>query len=278
MTTIAMDAIRPETGDGSVHFGLVELDLLSAHAGVPFPFPLRVPSFGRIAGEREVLLAAAGQTLGVRGLADESGPVGVAAELVTALREYRGTIDLVLVGEHGTTGIVAMVYRSRALICSQSLNDVPDGTVRIRRVADIALADALIGMVPEVAPAKAMPITLPARAVDTATQLIDGISDAAEKERLLRDLVRDCGGDPDVLDQLVGLLPTQTGLGQLGATRRSGARIKRAGTELSWLDGPRGRVQVNRAADDSWVSVNPLRRDSVRFALEDLATIARKPR
>jgi hypothetical protein len=44
-------ALAREAGIG-VHFGLVELDLLAAHAGVRFPFPLRIPEFGRIPGER----------------------------------------------------------------------------------------------------------------------------------------------------------------------------------------------------------------------------------
>ena len=147
-------------GDG-VHFGLVELDLLATHAGARFPFPLRVPEFGRIPGEREVLLAAAGATLRARGLAGERGPLGVAAEVVTALREYRGTVDLVLTGPGGAVGIVAMVYRSWTLICRQPLTGDPaTNGVRIRRVAQNALADELIGMVPEVEPAVAMPITL----------------------------------------------------------------------------------------------------------------------
>src|SRR5690348_15102109 len=108
-----------------VHFGLVELDLLAAHAGARFPFPLRIPEFGRIEGEREVLLAAAGSTLRVRGLAGDRGPVGLAAEVVTALREYRGTVDLVLAGPDSGAGTVAMVYRSWALICSQPLTGAP---------------------------------------------------------------------------------------------------------------------------------------------------------
>lgn len=265
------------TEDGSVHFGLVELDLLATHAGAPFPFPLRVPSFGRIAGEREVLLATAGQTLLARGLADEVGPVGVAAEVVTALREHRGTVDLVLVGSDGATGIVAMVYQSWALICCQPLADDPAGTVRIWRVADTALAGELLAMVPALAPARSMPITLPARAVSTAVRLIDDVEDDAEKEQRLRDLVRDCGGDPDVLDKLAGLLPSLSGRGQLGATRSAEAGSTRTGPELSWLDGPHGRVRVNPATD-GWVSVNPLRPNSLRFTLNEMAMTARAPR
>lgn len=245
----AAPVLETRTGNHGVHFGPVELDLLGTHAGVRFPFPLRVPEFGRIAGEREVLLAAAGVTLRVRGLAGGRGPLGIAAELVTALREYRGTVDLVLAGPGSVIGVVAMVYRSWALICRQPLNGAPTTGVWIRRVAQHALADELIGMVPEVVPAQAMPITLPPDRNDPAA--------------------------PGALDALGGLLAELTGSGQLGATRRGTAGPTRAGTELSWLDGPRGRVRVNRAAD-GWLSVNPLRQNEIRLALDSSASIARR--
>ncbi|HEX4702614.1 MAG TPA: ESX secretion-associated protein EspG [Pseudonocardiaceae bacterium] len=239
---------QTRTGNHGVHFGLVELDLLAAHAGVRFPFPLRVPEFGRIAGEREVLLAAAGVTLRVRGLAGRRGPLGVAAELVTALREYRGTVDLVLAGPGSVVGVVAMVYRSWALICGQPLTGAQaKAGVRIRRVAQNALADELIGLVPDVAAARTVPITLPP----------------------------DDRADPGVLDELGGVLPELTGSGQLGATRRGTDEATRSSAELSWLDGPHGRVRVNRAAD-GWLSVNPLRPNDMRLALDEFAMIARR--
>jgi hypothetical protein len=231
--------------DTGVHFGLVELDLLAAHAGVRFPFPLRVPEFGRIAGEREALLAAAGATLRVRGLAGERGPVGLAAEVVTALREHRGTVDLVLAGPDTAVGVVALVYRSWALICGQPLTGSPTDLVGVRRVAQTALADELFELVPEREPAQAMPITVPPS-----------------------------GADSDLVDQLAVLLPEVTGRGQLGATR---SRAGRAGPELSWVDSPNGRVRVNRTAD-GWLSVNPLRHNDIRYTLDDLTTIARGER
>lgn len=276
MTAATTRTPRRRAPEG-IHFGQIELDLIATHVGVPFPFPLRVPSFGRIAGEREVLFAAAGQTLQARGLADEDGPAGAAAELATALREHRSTVDLVLVDSDGATAIVAMVYRSWALICEQPLDDDPASPVRIRRVVANALTDSLLAMVPDVAAARSMPISLPERAISAAADLISNAADDAAKERLLRELVRDCGGDPDALDHLAGLLPSLAGRGQLGATRRDGYGSVRAGTELSWLDGPRGRVRVNPARN-GWMSINPLRGDDLRFALEDLAGIARRPR
>jgi hypothetical protein len=240
-------AVQPDTGHEGTFFGLVELDILATHAGARFPFPLRVPEFGRIEGEREVLLAAAGVTLRARGLAGERGPLGVAAEVVTALREYRGTVDLVLTGPDAVVGVVAVVYRSWTLICRQPLSgDQATNGVRIRRVAQNALTDELIRMVPEVEPAVTMPITIPPD-----------------------------GGDPGVLEELGVLVPELTGTGQLGATRRGGGGVTRSGTELSWLDGPRGRVRVNRT-EDGWTSVNSLRQNELHRTLDSLATIARR--
>jgi hypothetical protein len=239
-------ALETRTGT-SIYFGLVELDLLAAHAGVRFPFPLRVPEFGRIAGEREALLAAAGVTLRSRGLAGERGPLGVAAEVITALREYRGTVDLVLTGPAGTLGVVAMVYRSWTLICHQPLTgNRPTDGVRIRRAAQNALADELLTMVPQVRPAVVMPITVPP----------DGAELAA-------------------VDELGVVLPELTGSGQLGATRHDNAGTTRSGTELSWLDSLRGRTRVNRT-EDGWLSVNSLRQNEMRSTLHTMAMIARR--
>ncbi len=245
MTAAPVAATR--AGHDGVHFGLVELDLLATHAGARFPFPLRVPEFGRIPGEREVLLAAAGETLRSRGLASERGPLGIAAEVVTALGECRGTIDLVLTAPDAAIGVVAMAYRSWALVCRQPLTGDPaTNGMRIRRVAQNALADELIGMVPEVESAITMPITLPPD-----------------------------GGAPGVLDELGRLLPELTGAGQLGAARRGAGVANRVELELSWLDGPRGRVRVNRT-EDGWLSVNSLRPTEMRSAVGNLAMIVRR--
>ncbi|TDP94774.1 ESX secretion-associated protein EspG [Labedaea rhizosphaerae] len=243
------EAATPEPpADQGVHFGLVELDLLATHAGTRFPFPLRVPEFGRIEGERQILLAAAGVTLRARGLAGERGPLGLAAEVVTALREYRGSVDLVLVDPGLTVGVVAMIYRSWTLLCRQPLtgdlstNPATNG-VRIQRVAQSALTDELFEMVPDIESAIAMPITLSPQDADSA-----------------------------VIEDLGRIIPELNGTGQLGASRRGAGRI---GTDLSWVDGPRGRVRVNRGAD-GWISVNALRQDEIRHAIDELAMSARR--
>ena len=270
-------ALAPESENDTVQFGLVELDLLATHAGAPVPFPLHVPSFGRIPGEREILLDAAGYALRLRGLADQVGPVGAAAEFVTALREYRGAVDLVAVTPDRTIGAVALVYRDSALICRQDLTEGDTATVSVQRVPDTALAASLRPLVPAIAPARSMPIMLPTRVVDAAQQLVATATDDADLAQRLRDLMRDHGGDPDALEQLAGLLTALTGRGQLGVTRRTDGGSARAGTELSWLDGQRGRVRVHRGTD-GWVSVNPLRPAALRFALDELAMIARERR
>lgn len=233
-------AVAPDTE--GVYFGLVELDLLAAHAGARFPFPLRVGEFGRIEGERKALFAAAGATLRERGLAGGRGPLGIAAEVVTALRQCRGTVYLVRAEPGATVGVVAMVYRSWALLCDQPMTGAPTDGVRVRRVAQTSLADELLAMVPEVEAAVTMPITLPPS-----------------------------NHDPAVVEELGRVLPELTGSGRLGATRGG----RRAGTELSWLDSPRGRVRVTRARS-GWLSVNPLRPNEVRYALDNMAMIARR--
>lgn len=246
-------------------FALVELDLLATHAGVPFPFPLRVPSFGRLTVERDVLLAEAGQALCDRGLATGHGPTGLAADVVTALRECRSTLDLVLLGTASSTGVVAMVYGNRALVCGQPA----DGTVRVRRVGAATLADEFAGLVPPVAPATTMPITLPPGVVTDTLRLLGNTADTPTTRRHVRDLVRERGGDGATVDRLVDLLPSVTGQGQLGVTRGTSRQL-----EVSWLDSPRGRVRVSRD-DRGWVSVNSLRHNDLIRAVREAATLAR---
>lgn len=269
-------AIEANTSDGPVSFGLVELDLLATHAGAPVPFPLRVPAFGRIAGERQVLFAAAGRALRAHGLADDLGPIGIAADLVAALRDHRGTVDLVLTNAEQTLAVVAMVHQSWALLCRQHLTGEHGGTVLVRRVTETALADHLLAEIPELSSARSMPVSLPATVANGAARLVETVEPTELADRL-RHLVADCGGDPRALDELVGLLPAVTGRGQLGATRRVAGRSTRTGSELSWLDSPRGRARVNHG-EDGWLSVNPLHHKEIAFALADLAAIARERR
>lgn len=248
----------------TVELGQIELDLLATHAGVPVPFPLRVPSFGRIPAERQLLLATAGQTLRPRGLADADGPRGLAAEVVAALRAHRGAIDLVLTDARRTVGVLALVCGPSALLCAQTLDDDPAGPIRISRCRETLLSRELGKLIPARPAAHTLPIILPGAVVRPT-----GETD----ERRLREQVRAHGGDPAALDQLVGVVSNLTGRGQLGVTRGG----RRAGPELSWLDGPLGRVRVGRT-EGGWVSINPLGQDKIRTELSELVTIARATR
>jgi hypothetical protein len=256
-------------------FEPVELDLLATHAGVRFPFPLRVPSFGRFADERDALLASAGHTLCARGLATDDGPVGVADELVRALREYRGAVDLVVVGDGVEIGAVAMVYGERAVVCNQS----HDGqAVQVTVVEATALEDELAGLIPAVRAAVTMPVMLPPGVVDSAMRLLADTPDTTDADdvtrRRVRELVRAYGGDEAVVDRLVQLFPAVTGRGQLGVVRRSGGDAVTRPCEVSWLDSARGRVRVDHG-DGGWVSVNPLRHSDLVRVLGEIAAIAR---
>jgi hypothetical protein len=120
-----------------------------------------------------------------------------------------------------------------------------------------------------------MPIALPNRAMSLALPLIAEEKDDAALEQRLRDLVRDNDGDPAALDQLSALLPAVYGRGQAGATRRSGTGgVVRAGSELSWLDGPQGRVRVS-GASAGWVSVNSLHPKTFRAEFDAIVATAR---
>ncbi|QQQ79620.1 ESX secretion-associated protein EspG [Saccharothrix sp. 6-C] len=254
-------------------FDPVELDLLATHAGVAFPFPLRVPSAGRFTRERDELLAAAAHALCDRGLATATGPVGVAEELVSALREYRGAVDLVVIGTEEATGAVAMVHRDRAVVCRQSPLDGRGAAVRVTAVPATELADELAGLVPEMRAAPTMPITLPPGVVEDAVRMVRDPEGDLLVRRHVRELVRARGGDGTAVDRLVDLFPAVAGRGQLGVVRRTGDTVTRP-HEVSWLDGARGRLRVDRG-DTGWVSVNPLRHGELVRLLGETASVAR---
>ncbi|MFJ6674741.1 ESX secretion-associated protein EspG [Actinosynnema sp. NPDC091369] len=239
----------------TAHLGLAELDLLTTHAGVRMPYPVRVPCYGRTAAERAAVLAMAGATLTARGLADDTGPLGVAAELVAALRARRSTVDLVVTGvDGGPVGVLALRHGSAALVCRQTLTRGHANPVAVTRLAWDELADAVYRDVPRLPGALVVPISLDAGAVAAAGQARGVTRDG------LRATTVAAGGDPDELDRLADLLPAVTGRGQLGGTV-AGRRTH----ELSWLDGPSGRVRVDHGRD-GWVSVNPLHpKDIHRF-------------
>ena len=248
-------------------FGLVELDLLATHAGAAIPYPLRVPSYGRVPAERDDLYATAAEALQVRGLADANGPAGPAADVVAALARRRGTVDVVVRGPAGERGAVAMVYGKHAVLCKQNFDG--DQLVDVRRIPLSAVASALTAIVPDLVAAPAMPVRLPAAAA---------LVTAGHHH-----VITEHGGNPDELDALTDLISAVDGGGQLGATTttRDGVDVHdtRSGPELCWLDTPAGRVRVTTPAHDEpdgWISVNPLSPSTLRNAAEDLVEALRR--
>jgi hypothetical protein len=260
-------------------FGLVELNLLATYTGATIPFPLKVPSFGRIPGERDELFAAAGATLRHRRLADEDGPTGLARDVATALQHRYGTIDLVTTGPDGPVGVVAILCRrQRALLCRQVLTDNPAALVDIHSVPSDGVADSLCTHIPDMPPAKVLPVRVPAEAVrdlhTTATAHPD-----RNTQQLVRQIANRHGCPADDLHAVLRLGGTVTRHGQLGASRATPQQGDvRVGAELSWLDKPDGRVKIStdRAGTHEWISINPLRRNEIHATITDLIALTRR--
>ncbi len=249
-------------------FGLVELDLLATYAGAELPFPLQVPSFGRVPPERDLLLAGAGETLRMRGLADDSGPTGLADLLVALLARRTGGIDLVLGGAGWESGAVALADRAGAVLCLQRFNSQEHHLVDAYQVDPDTLAEELFSLVPELAGGHTIPLRLPLLAMRAAHALLTGpVSDEEAVERHVRDVLRDGGVTEAAAGKLAALLHPLDGYGQMGFTRPGdGGEDVRVGHELSWIDAPTGRYRIDSTTDgaaDGWVSVNPLHPDEL---------------
>ena len=259
-------------------FGLVELDLLATYTGATIPFPLVVPSFGRIPDDRDELFGAAGATLQHRGLADQDGPTGLARGLADALQNRHATIYLITTGPDGPIGIVAILrHRHRTLLCRQPLHDSSASLVDIRAAPSDSLADALCEHIPDMPAAKVMPLRVPADAVrdlhTSATANPDRNTQQLEQQIASR---HNCPADD--LHTIVRIGGTATRHGQLGATRATPQGDARIGTELSWLDTATGRVKIStdRAGAHEWISINPLRRNEIRTSITNLIALIRR--
>lgn len=262
----------------AVHFGLVELELLATYAGAELPFPLQVPAYGRVPPERDVLFATAGETLRLRALADQDGPLGLADRLVALLAGRAAGIDLVLGGPDWESGAVALVSGggADALLCLQRLNDAERHIVEAYDVTGDALADELFSLVPALHGGHAIPLRLPLRAVRAAHDLLTSAEREVDQERLYEEL--HAGGvEPAAAGKLAALLHPLEGYGQMGVTRRrADGEDVRVGSELSWIDTPAGRYRISSTDDGGWVSINPLHPDELFAALRDLVGRARR--
>jgi len=251
-----------------------EVDLLCTYAEVDPPFPLDIPVSGTSDAERSVVYQAARETLEARGLADEGGPVGIAADFVRYLRDRTGAIDLVLADEKATLNAVVLVDGHHALLAVQR-DDDEDRLVRLRELQLDRAVDGLLRLVPLVEQAGSSPITLPLRALRSAEAAIAERMDSGVPfgENDLPDLLERNGVDDQVVRRMIAHLQPVLGQGQLGASRPNGLSGEdredvRHGEELSWLDTPRGRYKLS--VQDEWVSANPLGREDMRGAARRL--------
>lgn len=245
-----------------------EVDLLCVYAEVDPPFPLDVPVSGTSDAERSVVFQAARETLEARGLADEGGPVGIAADFVRYLRDRTGAIDLVLSDGKTSVNAVVLVDGHRALLAVQR-DDDEDRVIRLRELHLDRAVDGLLRLIPEVEQAGSSPITLPVRALRAAeTAMAERVDSGAPfSENDLPDLLERNGVDDQVVRRMIAHLQPVLGQGQLGASRPNGLvgedrEDVRYGGELSWIDTPRGRYKVTEQRE--WVSANPLPREDMR--------------
>lgn len=253
----------------TAQLGLVELDLLATYADAELPFPLQVPAFGRVPPERDLLFAGAGETLRLRGLADDNGPVGLADRLVSLLSRRSGAVDLVLGGDGWESGAVALVDRAVAVLCLQRFNPAEHHLVDTYQLDADGLADELYSLVPELTGGHTIPLRLPLRAMTAAHELLTSAPAGASVERDVHDALREGGVDATAAEKLAQVLHPLTGYGQLGVTRPgNGGEDVRVGHELSWIDTPTGRYRIDstgstRGETDGWVSINPLHPDEL---------------
>ncbi|MFL6145089.1 MAG: ESX secretion-associated protein EspG [Labedaea sp.] len=269
---------RAERGGPAVHFGLIELDLLATYAGASIPYPLRVPSFGGIPGERDVLFTVAAATMRHRALADEDGPIGIGDDLAAGLAARNGTVHLVLSAAGEPVGIAAIIDHDQALLCRQTLSDVATELVEVRPVELDGLADALVDLTPPLHGAKTIPVRIPTAA---ARLLLRSLGDNGGPSNRLYQIADRYRCSVDDLDLLLQAAKTVTGGGRLGAALAAehGKDVP-TGSELSWMDSPVGRLRVTVEPDEDhgWLSVNPLHPNDLRAVAMELVALVRRRR
>jgi hypothetical protein len=272
----------------------VEVELLCTFAEVVAPFPLEVSPVGETQEERLMIYGGAREMLAERGLADETGPLGVADDFVYLLHNATGVLDLVLVKEKPALGAVVLTYRDEALLVTQEL-DNPDRMIRMKAVSLDDGIEELLGLIPTLAASMIAPFSLPRQAIEGAFQEMlkrapepddaAGLSDLDTTVEIrppqqmrpeeVDDLLRAHGIDERVARKMVTHLQPVLGSGQTGVAKRDHTEDQwhRVGDELRWVDTPRGRFRL--AEDGDWLSVNPLATDEIRAGLRRLAATIR---
>jgi hypothetical protein len=266
----------------------VEVELLCEFAEVAAPFPLEIPSFGQTEVERLVMYAGAREMLTERGLADDSGPLGVADDFVYLLRNATGVLDLVLAKENPTLAAAVLTYRDEALLVTQDPAE-PDHMIRMKAVTLDEAVDDLLRLIPSLDGPPVAPFNLPRRAVaDAFSAMLARVPEAAANSsdvdttaearvpgplpaEEIDELLSAHGLDERVVRRMVSNLQPVLGNGQAGVAKRDTTEDQwhRAGEELRWLDTPKGRFRL--AEDGGWISVNPMTPDELRSGLRRLA-------
>jgi hypothetical protein len=265
----------------AVPLGVAEVDLLCSAANSAPPFPLRIPNAGKTIHERRIVLRLAMEHMAERGLADESGPLGVAEAFAYLLQDCTLALDMVLATGDDVFGAVILARQDIAVLATQDLaiKDLAAGSPV--QMAEMRLDDAvdeLLGFVPSHEAAMTSPFSLPTGALDRVHRALlaredRGGIDPAE----WADLLTRYGIDDRTARRLVSYLQPVLGNGQIGLATRAGYAMewRRVGGELRWLDTEKGRFQLVASsggdADGEWMSVNPMHANDLSNAVRRMA-------
>jgi hypothetical protein len=192
-----------------------------------------------------------------------AGPGGLQPGLIEALRLVAAPQRALHVIIHqpaaGTTGLAA-VLGDRAVLAEQSTAD--GGRIRLRPIEARDVVDALVGLLPPVAPGDGAPVQLPTEMVVTAA---DGAADGDE----LRSALLTAGARRADARFVADVLAGQRRLAaQFGGVVAEAGAWRQVGLLVDVIDVERGRYLVQHRPGD----------DGRRFTLEpaDTALIARR--
>jgi hypothetical protein len=264
----------------AVPVAIAEVDLLCSAANSAPPFPLRIPNAGKTIRERRIVLRLAMEQMAERGLADESGPLGVAEAFAYLLQDCTLALDMVLATGDDVLGAVLLARQDIAVLATQDLAAQNPAEAAVQ-MAELRLDDAvdeLLGFVPPHEAAMTSPFSLPTGALDRVHRALlsradNGGVDPADWE----DLLTRYGIDDRTARRLVSYLQPVLGNGQVGLATRAGYAMewRRVGGELRWLDTEKGRFQLEPSsggdADGEWMSVNPMHANDLANAVRRMA-------
>ncbi|GAA2659976.1 MULTISPECIES: ESX secretion-associated protein EspG [Actinosynnema] len=226
-----------------------ELRLLCEFAERPWPLPLTEPSSGAGHLGRPLENYNAARALESRGLADERGPLGAAADVVAALRE--GILAHLVLG--GPVPVAASVLRHRGacVVLVQRAS-----WIEVLGVARDPLPNTLLSLIPKVDAASTLPMSLPREAVDAVKCL--------REQHLIERVLADHGVGPAAQQHWVTALHPVLSNGQFGT---------RPDNEVRWVDSGLGRLRLTES--DGWISANPMTEGALRSSFREILHRAR---